>query len=71
MSQLTQLAFGEDEMEILIEALEADLEDYVEAAQEAREAGQPDEGDEFAAAAENVQALLQKVLDAAGITLDS
>jgi hypothetical protein len=61
MMQLTHLALDADEMAILVDALEADLADYVEAAQEANEEGEAVEAAGFATAAQRVEAVLQKV----------
>jgi hypothetical protein len=55
------LAFAPDELAILIDALEADLEEYTDAANEAREEGSTDQANELAEAALRVQAVLQKV----------
>lgn len=61
MTDLTHLALRAEELTVLVEALEADLEDYTEAAGEARDEGAADLAAEFGAAAQRVQALLQKV----------
>ena len=65
MTDLTHLAFGPEEMTVLVDALEADLEDYVDAAEEAKDEGAVDEAAEFAIAAQRVRALLQRVRQAA------
>jgi hypothetical protein len=61
MTKLTHFALDEDEMAILVDALEADLADYVEAAQEAETEGELVQASEFATAAQRVRAVLQKV----------
>jgi len=61
MTNLTHFALDADEMAILIDALEADLADYFEAAKEANDEGNVDEATNFAAAAQRVQAVLDKV----------
>ena len=61
MTQLTHFALDADEMATLVDALEADLADYVEAAQEANEEGELVQANEFATAAQPVEAVLQKV----------
>lgn len=64
MTDLTHLAFGPEEMTILVDALEADLEDYVDAAEEAKDEGAADQVAEFEIAAQRLRALLQKVRQA-------
>lgn len=61
MTDLTHLALRTEELAVLVDALEADLEDYSEAAEEAKGEGAADLAAEFGAAAQRVQALLQKV----------
>jgi hypothetical protein len=61
MSDLANLTFDSDELAILFDALEADLEDYTDAANEAREEGSTDQANELAGAALRVQAVLEKV----------
>jgi hypothetical protein len=61
VTQLTHLALDADEMAILIDALEADLADCVEAAQEANDDGEVVQASGFATAAQRVEAVLQKV----------
>lgn len=61
MTHITTLTFHSDEMETLIDALEADHDDYAEAAKEATEEGDTEEAAELSAAAQRVHTLLQKV----------
>lgn len=56
-----KLTLTEDETEILIDALEADLEGYVEAAKEARGNNNRDDVKTFTEAAERIQALKGKL----------
>jgi cell fate (sporulation/competence/biofilm development) regulator YlbF (YheA/YmcA/DUF963 family) len=57
------LKLSADELEILSDALEADLEGYVEAAKEARGNNRRDEVATFTEAAQRIQAVLTKVQD--------
>ena len=52
-----KLALTEDETEILIDALEADMEGYLEAAKEARGNQKREDVQTFTEAAERIQAL--------------
>jgi len=52
-----KLTLTEDETEILIDALEADMEGYVEAAKEARGNNNREDVKTFTEAAERIQAL--------------
>ena len=52
-----KLTLTEDETEILIDALEADMEGYLEAAKEARGNQKRDDVQTFTEAAERIQAL--------------
>ncbi len=56
-----KLTLTEDEAEILVDALEADLEGYVEAAKEARGNNNREDVKTFTEAAERIQALMGKV----------
>ncbi|HEX8058874.1 MAG TPA: hypothetical protein VF481_19550 [Novosphingobium sp.] len=56
-----KLTLTEDEAEILVDALEADLEGYVEAAKEARGNNNREDVKTFTEAAERIQALLGRV----------
>ena len=55
------LTLTEDEVEILVDALEADMEGYVEAAKEARGNTRREEVKTFTEAAERIGELLKKV----------
>lgn len=61
MSKTIALKLTADELEILSDALEADMEGYVEAAKEARGNNRRDEVATFTEAAERIQAVLTKV----------
>lgn len=56
-----QLTLTEDEAEILVDALEADREGYVESAKEARGNGNRDDVKTFSEAAERIAALISKI----------
>jgi predicted outer membrane protein len=56
-----KLTLTEDEVEILVDALEADMEGYVEAAKEARGNSRREEVKTFTEAAERIGELLKKV----------
>lgn len=58
MSQPIQLTLTKDQIEIVVDALEADLEDYVEAAQEARETGDLRDALTFDGEADRIKTLL-------------
>lgn len=61
MPKTIKLTLSEDEAEILVDALEADLEGYVEAAKEARGNGNRADVKTFTEASERVQAVLAKL----------
>lgn len=61
MSKTHKIALTEDEIEILVDALEADMEGYVEAAKEARGNTRREEVKTFTEAAERIQAMLTKL----------
>jgi hypothetical protein len=61
MTQLTHLALHAEEMAVLIDALEADLDDYMEAAEEARDEGKADQAKKLTDSAQRVRAVLGKV----------
>jgi hypothetical protein len=61
MTDHVQLSFSPDELGVLIDALEADFEDYTEASQEAAAEGSADQATDLKDAALQVQAVLQKV----------
>ena len=63
MAKAIKLALTEDEVEILVDALEADLEGYVESAKEARGNGKRDDVQTFTEAAQRIQALMTKLQD--------
>ena len=63
MAKTITLKLTADELEILSDALEADLEGYVEAAKEARGNNRRDEVATFTEAAQRIQAVLTKVQD--------
>ena len=56
-----KLTLTEDETEMLVDALEVDLEGYVEAAKEARANMKRDDVKTFTEAAERIQALKAKL----------
>ncbi|PLK24368.1 hypothetical protein [Novosphingobium sp. TH158] len=62
MSSTVSLKLNQDELEILVDALEADMEGYLEAAKEARGRNNArEEVETFNEAAERIQAVLNKV----------
>ncbi len=61
MPAALKLTLTEDEAEILVDALEADLEGYVDAAKEARDSDNRADVKTFTEASERIQALLAKV----------
>ncbi|HEX7752740.1 MAG TPA: hypothetical protein VF440_10095 [Novosphingobium sp.] len=63
MTQTITLTLTQDELGILSDALEADLEGYVESAKEARGNNNRADVETFTEAAQRVQALLTKVQD--------
>lgn len=63
MAKTITLKLTADELEILSDALEADMEGYVEAAKEARGNNRRDEVATFTEAAQRIQAVLTKVQD--------
>ncbi|WP_028640288.1 hypothetical protein [Novosphingobium acidiphilum] len=56
-----KLTLTEDETEILIDALEADMEGYLESAKEARGNNNREDVKTFSEAAERIQALLNRL----------
>ena len=56
-----KLSLTEDEAEILVDALEADMEGYVEAAKEARGNNKRDDVATFTEAAQRIQALMTRI----------
>lgn len=61
MASTATLKLTQDELEILSDALEADLEGYLEAAKEARGNTRREEVATFTEAANRIQAVLAKV----------
>jgi hypothetical protein len=61
MSKTIALTLTEEELEILVDALEADLEGYVEAAKEARGNNSRDDVETFKEAAINIQKLMMRL----------
>lgn len=63
MAKTITLKLTQDELEILADALEVDLEGYVESAKEARGNNRRDEVATYTEAAQRIQAVLTKVQD--------
>jgi hypothetical protein len=63
MADTITLELTEDEIGILVDALEADQEGYVEAAKEARANNKRDDVQTFTDAAMNIQKLLTRLQD--------
>ncbi len=61
MAGAIKLSLTEDEAEIIADALEVDMENYLEAAKEARGNNQRDDAKTFTEAAERIGKLLAKV----------
>ena len=61
MTKLLELRITEDEAEILVDALEADMEGYVESAKEARGNANRADVKTFTEAAERIEALIAKI----------
>lgn len=61
MADKINLALSSDEVEIIVDALEADMEGYLEAAKDARGNGNKQDVQTFSEAAERIQALLTRV----------
>ncbi|MCC2601029.1 hypothetical protein LKO31_00960 [Sphingopyxis sp. FBM22] len=61
MAENMNLSFTEDELEMIVDALEADMEGYIEASKEARDAGNKEDVDTFSEAAERIQSLLTRL----------
>lgn len=61
MAKSIKLSLTDDEVEILVDALEADLEGYVEAAKEARGNGNRADVQTFTEAATRIQTLKSKL----------
>lgn len=63
MTDTITLTLSSDEVEILVDALEADLEGYVEAAKDARGNGNGADVETFTDAAMRIQNLMSKLQD--------
>lgn len=63
MTDTIQVSLTSDEVEMLVDALEADMEGYVEAAKEARGNGNRDDVKTFTEAATRIQTLMAKLQD--------
>lgn len=61
MAENTNLSFNADELEMIVDALEADMEGYIEASKEARDAGNKEDVETFSEAAERIQGLLTRL----------
>ena len=61
MAKNLTLTFTEDEAEMLVDALEADMEGYIEAAKEARGTGNKADLVTFTEAAQRVQSLMTRI----------
>jgi hypothetical protein len=66
MNKTLTLRLSEDEAEILVDALESDLEGYVEAAKDARANRNANDVATFTQASERITAVLKKVQAALG-----
>ncbi len=66
MANTIKLAFTEDEAEILIDALDADLEGYRESAREARGNNRRAEVQTFTEAADRIEAVRDRIRAALG-----
>ena len=63
MADTVSIQLNQDELEILVDALEADMEGYVEAAKEARGNTRRDEVATYTEAATRIQTLLTRLQD--------
>ena len=61
MADTVTLKLTQDELEILVDAMEADMEGYVEAAKEARGNTRRDEVATYTEAANRIQALMARL----------
>ena len=61
MTKNVTLTLTEDEAEMLVDALEVDMDGYVEAAKEARVKGNKEDLTTFTEAAQRVQALMTRI----------
>ncbi|SFG40767.1 hypothetical protein SAMN05518801_12321 [Novosphingobium sp. CF614] len=63
MTKAITLSLTQDEIEMLVDALEVDLEGYVESAKEARGNGNREDVKTFTEAATRIQALMARLQD--------
>lgn len=63
MTKAIKLSLTPDEIEMLVDALEADMEGYVEAAKEARGNNNREDVATFTEAATRIQSLMSKLQD--------
>jgi len=63
VADTTTIKLTSDELEMLVDALEADMEGYLESAREARGANNRDDHVTFTEAATRIQALLARLQD--------
>lgn len=61
MAKTIKLSVTDDELEMLIDALEVDLEGYLESAKEARGNSNREDVKTFTEASERIQALIEKL----------
>jgi len=61
MTKAIKLTLTEDEAEMIVDALEADMEGYLESAKEARESANREDVKTFSEAADRIAALIGKV----------
>jgi DNA polymerase III delta prime subunit len=61
MADNINLTLNEDEAEMIVDALEADMEGYIEAAKEAADSGNKADVDTFSEAAERIQGLISRI----------
>ena len=61
MAETVSIKLTQDELEILVDALESDMEGYVEAAKEARGNTRRDEVATYTEAANRIQALMTRL----------
>jgi len=61
MAKAINISFTEDEIEILLDALEADLEGYVDSAKDARANGNRTDVATFTEAGDRIKALMERL----------
>lgn len=66
MADTINLILTEDEAEMIVDALEADMEGYIEASKEAADSGNKEDVATFAEAAERIQGLLTRIQQLVG-----